>query len=219
MDKPSRSLAARLASFLIHQSLALVVFVGFPAFVTGIAPVSWVHFTRHDDQVSATTQTCLLFLIPYKTTNVRSVVSIGDRIAQGTVTQERRSGQPNRRTKAEDEGFLVVQGENETVEVPVTPFNLESVVERSEAFLNDPQSTELRLFVVANWKFSIIAGGLVSLLTVLYVATLTIGGAIKLVHLFQWALGVPPEQRLLAKYMGGSNPPGSTGGQSRSAAS
>jgi hypothetical protein len=46
---------------------------------------------------------------------------------------------------------------------------MKDVRERVEAFLQDESRSELRFWTVANWKFSVIFGGLISLLTVLYV--------------------------------------------------
>jgi hypothetical protein len=47
--------------------------------------------------------------------------------------------------------------------------NIERVTERVGAFLDDPSQPSLRMTVVANWKFGVIAGGVLSLLTVFYV--------------------------------------------------
>jgi hypothetical protein len=196
--RPQRSLIGKIVSFLLHQLAALVLFVGIPALVTAIAPVSWVKFERRDGTVSAKAQTCLLFVVPYKTQAVSPVVGIGDRFVGGSYTRKRRPGR-DRVTKSEDEGFLIIQGVEEAAEVSVTPHDLKSVIERSEAFLHDSQAAELKLFVVANWKFSVIGGGLISLLTVLYVVSIVGGGAVKLIRVYQWALGIPPERRLFAK--------------------
>ncbi len=38
----------------------------------------------------------------------------------------------------------------------------------AEEFLNDPAARELRLFCASNWKFAVFAGGLISLLAVLW---------------------------------------------------
>lgn len=145
--------------------------VAFPGFLTAVAPVSWVKFQRSGDRVTARAQVCMLFIVPYKTLTVDPVIGIGDRFVGGTESRQRRSGRSDRVTKSEDQGFLVIQGEDQVAEVPVTPFNLKSVIERSEAFLKDSQSTELKMFVVANWKFSVLFGGLMSLFTVLYVVS------------------------------------------------
>lgn len=156
--------------------------IGFPAIVTAIAPVSWIKYERHGDHVTATAKTCLLFVIPYKTVTVDPVTGFGDRTKSGSVSVYRRSnGRHDDHVKAEDEGFLVIQGPNQKAEVSVTPHDLESVQEKSDAFLNDPQATVLKLFVVANWKFSVIGGGLASSLLVLY-----LGGCVFAIG--QWLL-------------------------------
>ena len=66
--------------------------------------------------------------------------------------------------ESERQGFLVIHGESQEAQVPVTPFDLDSVLEQSNAFLKNPQATELSMFVVANWKFSVFCGGLATLL-------------------------------------------------------
>ena len=166
-DGPHRMKKTSWLGSIGSQLFLLFFCVGFPGLCTAIAPVSWVKFQRTGDRVSAKAQVCVFFVLPYKTMTVDPVVGIGDRFVGGTESRERRSGQRDRVTKSEDQGYLVIQGDDHAAEVPVTPFNLKSVIERSEAFLEDPQATELKLFVVANWKFSVIMGGLTSLLTVL----------------------------------------------------
>lgn len=200
---PAGSWFSRLLSFVIHQLLAFGLFVGFPALFTAIAPVSWVHLERRDGQVQATARVCLLFVVPYKTMRVSPVTEIGDRFVAGTTTRTRQPGR-DKLTTSEDEGFLVLRGENQTAEVPVTPFNLDSVLERVDGFLHDPQAQELRLFVVANWKFSVFGGGLISLLTVFYVAIIVLGLVWKFVQAIQALLGVPPESRWLATLASGA---------------
>lgn len=164
---------------LIGHVIAFVACVAFPGFVTAIAPVSWIYFERHGDKVTARTHTCLFFVIPYSSKTVDPVVGIGDRFVRGTVSRSRSSN--SRTTRSEDEGFLVIQGIDKKVEVSVTPFNIDRVAERAHEFLEDPQSTQLRMTVVANWKFSVFVGGLISLLTVIYVLGMTFS-------IFRWLL-------------------------------
>jgi hypothetical protein len=151
---------------LFGHLIGLLFCVGFPALVTAVAPVSWIRFDRHGERVTAKAQTCLLFFIPYRTQVVDPVIGIDDRFVRGTVERRRSRDTQNR---SEDEAFLVINGEDGFAEVPVTPYNIKSVSERSETFLKDPEATQLKMFVVANWKFSMFAGGAISLLTVLYV--------------------------------------------------
>ena len=83
----------------------------------------------------------------------------------------------------------------------MTPFNLDSVERRAEEFLDDPQAESLKMFVVANWKFSVGVGGFFSLLTVAYVFSLIFGTGLKTVHLVQKACGVPPKRWLWVKQL------------------
>lgn len=153
------------ANALFGHTLGLLFCVGMPALVTAVAPVSWIRFERADGRVTATAKTCLLFFVPYRTRIVDPVIGVGDRFVKGK-PQPRRAGEPQR--YSEDEAFLVIDGESSAAEVPVTPFNIKRVAERSEAFMQDDTAATLEMFVVANWKFSVLMGGGASLLTVLY---------------------------------------------------
>jgi hypothetical protein len=53
------------------------------------------------------------------------------------------------------------------MEVP--PVNIKRVTERAGICLDDPSQASLGMTVTANWKFGVIAGGVLSLLTVFYV--------------------------------------------------
>lgn len=197
-SKPKRSWAGKVGSFLLMQLLAFVVLVGFPAGWTAAAPVSWIKFERRDGQVSASVKTCLLFVIPYRVKSISPVTGFDDRFLGGTTSYD--SKRPHRQSvKSEDQAYLTIQSPDQQFEVPVTPHDIDSVKKKSEAFLNDPQATELKLFVVANWKFSVFGGGVISLLAVLYVGSLAFGVVLKTIHGVQWLCGVPPGRRWLVK--------------------
>lgn len=175
-DSPSATGTKNRALNLFLQMFALLVCFGVPALVTGIAPVSYIQFQREGERVTFQAKTCFYFLIPYKTVTLDPVVSVGRDTIAGSVTRYRRTGQRDKEVEAETQGFLVVRGkEEQEVQVPVTPHNLEAVVEKSRAFLTEgtavpATSRELKMFVVANWKFSVLCGGLAMLLPVLVVA-------------------------------------------------
>jgi len=133
---------------------------------------------RSEERVRARAATCLFFVIPFKKITVDPVVGFGDRTKSGSEIREQ-GRTTSRRT--ESSGFLVINGPDQTAEVPVTPFNLQEVREKAEAFLKDPQAVKMKLFVVANWKFSVIAGGLATLPAVFYV----IGAVLTLVRGFR----------------------------------
>ena len=85
-----RAVYTRLLASLLQQVFALAVCVGFPAFCTAIAPVSWVAFQRHEGRVAASVQTCLLFIVPFKTQTIEPVMTIDDRFITGTEATEYR---------------------------------------------------------------------------------------------------------------------------------
>jgi len=198
--KPGQSRLAKVGVYLFTQALAFLALVGLPAFWTAFAPVSWITLERREETVSASVRTCLLFVVPYRQETLNPVTGFSDRIVGGTYSS-RRSGSNSPRTKSEDQGFLVIQNETQHIEVQVSPASIESVIERSEAFLSDPQAEQLKLFVVANWKFSVFGGGLLAVLPVLYFGALILGVVIKGIHLIQKLCGVPVERRLFAKIM------------------
>lgn len=175
-------------SIVISHILVIFFCVGFPAMVTGIAPVSWIKFERRNGQVSASARICLFFVVPYRTRYVSPVIDVGERFVAGTVTREERDRRTVR-TKSENQDYLMIRGNGQTAEVPVSPVSIKSVVRKAESFLKDEGATDLKLFVVANWKFSIIAGGLVSLLTVLYVFALIYQISLGFIRIFKGHMG------------------------------
>lgn len=198
--KPGQSRLAKVGVYLFTQALAFLALVGFPAFWTAFAPVSWITLERREETVSASVRTCLLFVVPYRQETLSPVTGFSDRIVDGTYSSSRNRSNSSR-TKSEDQGFLVIQNETQHIEVQVSPASIESVIERSEAFLSDPQAEQLKLFVVANWKFSVFGGGLLAVLPVLYFGALILGVVIKGIHFIQRLCGVPVERRLFAKIM------------------
>lgn len=169
-----------LKGIIVTQLIAFVGFVLVPALVTMIAPVSWVKFQRQGDRISVRAETCLLFVVPFRTVSVDPLIAVDERTLTGSITNERRVGRQDIKRRADDEGFLVMKGLEQSAEVQVSPASLKSVLEKANAFLKDPAATDLKMFVVANWKFSVGGGGFVSLLTLLYLVgvTLAIGKGI-----------------------------------------
>ena len=198
--KRPKSAFAKSVQFVFSILLGLLVFVGFPALATAIAPVSWITLERAAGQVNAQAKTCLLFLIPYRTQTIEAVDRISERYVAGEYNDD--SSRHHRdRTKSENQGFMVIHSRDQVIEIPVTPVNLKPVCDDARDFLDKPDATQLKLFVVANWKFSVILGGLLSLLTVFYFVVLSFDLGLKLIHGLQWTVGVPEERRLLAAWV------------------
>ena len=157
--KPLREPPGRV-SRLITQFVGVLLLVGILVIATGVAPVSWITFERMDGQVRARTQSCVFFIVPYHTTRIDPVTRIDTRTRSGSVTRERRTGSPDRYRKADDVGYLKIEGPSQSAEVPVAPSSLESIEEKAQGFLADTQAVELKLFVVANWTLSLVFSGL-----------------------------------------------------------
>ena len=167
--------------------IGLVCFVAVPALVTAVAPVSYVRFEKRDGHVAASVSQCLLFVIPYSQSTIEPVKGFEERVIASRTrmptAHERRQNKDHNVT-VEGEATLIIIGEDEqSVSVRVSPVNIHDVKERAEKFLKEPTDTPLSLFVVANWKFSVLVGGVLSLLTILY-----IGGSI--CAFFVWLTGV-----------------------------
>jgi len=165
--------------------VGLVGCIGLPAFATAIAPVGVTHLVRDGANVRASIAWNVFFVIPYHRAAVENVTAIDDRFHAGELTQMpgNSADEARRNVRSEDEAFLVIHGEPADREVPVSPASIRRVVEKAREFLKDEQATHLRLITVANYKFGILAGGFLSLLTVLYV----VGVAISLGR-FMWRI-------------------------------
>jgi hypothetical protein len=166
--KPTRK--ATIGEMLFGHFIFFLFGVAFPSFITAIVPVSVTHFHRDGDGIRADVRKNLLFVVPYSYRTVHDVVSVNDTFQAGTSTRSRSSSGSSSVTTSEDQAFLVIEGREpaETVKVDVSPVNIESVLEKARTFMEDSQQPHLRLVTIANWKFGVVAGGLVSLLTLLY---------------------------------------------------
>jgi hypothetical protein len=165
-------MARKPASFrekLVGHAVLFTVCVAFPALFTWIAPVSWTTLTRHGDRVEARLKVCLLFLVPFRTEILSDVRTVDHFVRAGEVRRDTNTGQ---NVRAESEGALVLQGPGQEVVVPVSPASLTKIAGKVRDFLADTGATKMRFFAPANWKVSVIAGGAVCLLTVLYLVVI-----------------------------------------------
>ncbi len=114
---------------LTLQAFALLLVTVLPAFVTTLPPVtaSSILFERVDGRVTALTKRYMFFIIPYRAVLVDPVTGIDRDTHTGSVTVERRSRQMDKYTKADDQGFLVIQGPAISSEIPANATNLESL--------------------------------------------------------------------------------------------
>lgn len=169
------TMASKLKDTIITQLIAIVVFVGVPAVITLLAPVTWIKCEARSTGVSATASQCLFFIIPFSTQTVFPVIDVKEDVKQGRHQQtdaERRRGQ--KAAKAEDQGTLTISGPQTEVKVSCSPVSLPAAAGQIRAFLKEPAQSPLRLTVVANWKISVIVGGIATCFTLLYVVGATL---------------------------------------------
>ncbi|MEQ1840659.1 MAG: hypothetical protein ABL994_09625 [Verrucomicrobiales bacterium] len=161
--KPLRQPPGRV-SRLISQFVGVLLLIGILVIATGVAPVSWITFERIDGKVRARTQSCVFFIVPYHTTRIEPVTRIDTRTRSGSDNRERRTGRTDRYVKADDVGYLKIEGPSQSAEVPVAPSSLKSIEEKARGFLDDTRAVEIKLFVVANWTLSLVFSGLATVL-------------------------------------------------------
>lgn len=159
---------ATLGEMIFGQAILFIFCVGLPAVFTAAAPLTVTHLTREGSTLTAHVSKRVLFLIPFQRVTLRDVTSVGDRFVAGSTSTVRNPTGGARTTRTEDSAFLTIESATGSAKVEVSPVNIEAVLEKAGAFVDDPSKTSLRFVTVANWKFGVIAGGVLSLLTVFY---------------------------------------------------
>ena len=163
---------ASFGELLLQHFIVFAFCVVFPGLVTALAPASWLTFTRPlEADPSCTIRTCVFFVVPYKTQRVDSLTSVSSREREGGVKRERKNGRDTGNLVTVDgEGFLQLHGKGDQLtEVSVSPASLGRVLKQAEDFMNSEASGSRTIFVIANWKFGAIMGGILTSFTLLWV--------------------------------------------------
>lgn len=164
-----------MKSRLVSHVAALLFCVGLPAAFTALAPVATIDFERAGPGVAVKVTSYLLFIIPYRRQALPEVNRISDEFRRGKTyveTVERNGRQVRETRRNDDEAYLVLAGYGQSIRLPVSPANIQTVRQRAEQFLAEPEPPAMRLRTVPNWKFSVLAGGVLSLLTLIYLGVL-----------------------------------------------
>lgn len=159
---------ASLGTMVFGHAILFLACVFLPAVFTAAAPLTFVHLERENGLVRATASRHVLFLIPYSRTSIENVQAVGDQLVSGARSRSRDASGKTRKSQTEDSAYLLIEGPSGQLEVPVSPVNIKSILQKTSAFVSDPAQSSLRFVAVANWKFGVIAGGVLSLLTVFY---------------------------------------------------
>jgi hypothetical protein len=158
---------------LFSHVVLFIACVVFPALVTWIAPVSWISLTRKGERIEARVKVCLFFLVPFRTHELADVTGVEDHVRAGA-RQKFGAGNADdqrRDITSESEGLLYLHGPTEeTVVVQVSPASLDKTAREIRELISDQERArpELRFFSAANWKVSVIVGGIMCLFTLLY---------------------------------------------------
>lgn len=172
MAAPQPSLVQKLFVHALLFGLCVVM----PGVVMLIMPVASTTMIRQDGKVSASVTKKVFFVIPFSTRTVAAVSGVNDVYQAGEWSQTSSSGprnDPKRpQTRTEDLSWLTIQGSPAAVDVPVSPADIDRVRGEIRDFLQDQGQEHLSLFTVANWKISVVTGGLLSMLTLIYIGVL-----------------------------------------------
>ncbi|GAK52800.1 hypothetical protein U14_04057 [Candidatus Moduliflexus flocculans] len=145
------------------QSVGFIVCVLLPAFVTIIAPITRVSLSYDGSVVSVSARWFVYCLLPYRVTRLAPVTGISSEFTAGQIERNR-----SRQVRTEDTAALIFSNQEQEMVIPISPINKNSALKKVEAFLAAPDSAGLRFWTIANWKFSLLMGGALSLLAGLY---------------------------------------------------
>ncbi len=160
-----------LGEMVLQHVIVFSVCILFPAIVTYYFPASWLSYYRTDDAAHCTVRTCLFLVVPFQVRQVDDLQSIGFREISGHSERVRKNGSTtNDVVHVDGEGYLQLTGaDGKMVEVSVSPASIQNVVDQANKFLNGSQPSSRISFVIANWKFGMLMGGVLSCFTFLYV--------------------------------------------------
>ncbi len=160
-----------LGGLLLQHLIVFLICIVFPGLVTALAPASWIVLQRDGQAVQATMRTCVYFVVPFRVQTVDHVTAFHSREKASETRRERRYGRDTGNSVHVDgEGYLQVVGpEDSLAEVSVSPVSLPRVLDICTEFLDAQQPQSKRIFVISNWKFGGIMGGILTSFTALYV--------------------------------------------------
>jgi len=140
--------------------IVAVFFLGFASVISLLAPIYLLNLRREDGNgVSAEVTQRLLLLIPIRKKTLASVTSARTRSYAPSSYIE--PGEPTVVVRPEQQGFLALEGERGSTEIPCSPVDVADAERSVEDFLAGSDSRR-RLWFVSNWKFAVLTTGLVA---------------------------------------------------------
>ncbi len=150
----------------LFQNLILFCIPGI--FLTSFIPTFTIELTRvSQERVDATVFRNLLFIVPIVKYTASNIAEPETEFMDGGVIREGNRSTGKITGKAEDNGLLLLKGqEDKPIEVWISPVNLSDVKYEVQYFIKESKEPFLRLWVVDNWKFGVILPGAILLFCV-----------------------------------------------------
>jgi hypothetical protein len=163
---------------------AFGAFVFLPVLMTAMAPISTIRLERSGETVRAEVRRHIMLFIPYRNETVEGVTGVNESFEEGGSSRRSTLGSTSSRGAiTEDSAYITLNGNDHSATVEISPVNYRGAAAKIQALLEDPAQPRLRLVAVANWKFSVLAGGVLSLMSYLFFAGLIYQGVRRLVRL------------------------------------
>jgi len=138
------------------------LFLGLAALISALAPVSTLTLRRQGSQeASAAVDRLVLFVIAVRGKTLAGITGVSSRTYAPAAGPEPGTN-PADVTRPELQGFLVLESDASTIDIPVSPSDIEAVERSVRDFLADDEPL-LRLHLVSNWKVGVVAVILVAL--------------------------------------------------------
>jgi hypothetical protein len=153
------------------QLIAIVCMVLLPGLITMVAPRTGLEFSKSASGTSVTVTRYVWLFVPWRTVEVDRVsrldVEVTPRARHANTAENRRKGRAGAVHLAT--GQLTVVGADVQLVVQVSPETSHVVAGHFKRFTEEPDARAQRISVYASWGLTYVLGGVMSLLTALYV--------------------------------------------------
>jgi hypothetical protein len=138
------------------------IFLGLGTLVSVLAPVHVLTLRRQGPQVvSADISQLVLLVIPVRSKTVAGVTGVSTRTYAATPGPQPATN-PADVVRPELEGFLVIESDGPSAEIPASPSDVEALERSVRDFLAGHEPV-LRVRLISNWKVGVVAVVLVAL--------------------------------------------------------
>src|SRR5262245_24434314 len=150
VSKPDRrkNRKTSLAGLAVSVGVAAVL-LGMGALISLLAPVHVLTLRRQGQHVGADVDRLLLLVIPVSERSITGITAVSTRTYAPPLDPQP-AANPADVVRPELQGFLMLQSERSTIDIPASPSDLEAIERSVRDFLADHEPV-LRLRIVSNW--------------------------------------------------------------------